>query len=572
MAAPCEPAATAATSRDARDRIECRPRQVKALTTAITHDSNEEGSTRTMMNTHARLWRWGAAAIGLSLLMVCVAMTTASSGMAVQQPGVAGSWHDDTDGDANGDERKGDTDPDENGDDERDTGEDADAPAADAPPARVIVRIGRNEEVRGNLKLLDDSVIVIETRRGEILSYPLLRILDVIQLVEPEPDQKGMVLLRDGQSREGVIIEDTFEHVILEVQGIRTRLPREIVDRVILKPTFQQQYEQFVSTLDPAMPDRTILFCRWLMDQRRYDLARDHLRNLLDEETGVHDLAEARRLLRIAEAHLAMQRNDQPEQARQAENPVEALPDSDSDEVLEQFPGGLLTREQVNLIRVFEIDFRNPPRVSVKPETIRRLVSDFATHPSMPAAQRDRNKLFRAEPLDIVKLMFELRARDQYGEVQVQTEPHALNIFRRSVHDNWLLQNCASCHSGPDAGRFFLHRRGYQDERVRYTNFLILERLEIDPKWPLVNYDNPEMSLIIQYAMPRNEARLPHPEVPGWEPVFTRSRQRLKQQSIRWIESMMQPRPDYPVDYQPPTAAIQSAGDDDNDAPSRQER
>lgn len=478
-------------------------------------------------------WRWLATAGGVALAVAVIA----GSAVAV----IAST--DDLPANENADDMNS---QESTVVDEADAGKDAD-------PARVIVRAGRNEEAIGYLKLKDESVIVVETLRGEIKSFPALRVLDIIYLVDPDPDQGGIVLLRDGQSREGIIIEDDFEHVIIEVEGIRTRLLREAVDRVILKPTFQQQYEQFVSTLDPTLPQRTILMCRWLIDQRRYDLAKKHLEEMLAEADDPRKLPEASRLLRVVDAQLALQADALEANAagEEADRSL-SLPEDDSAVNMEEFSGGLLSRDDVNLIRVYEIDFENPPRVSVRPETIRQLISDYITHPAMPSSQSERTKLYRADPIDVVKLMFEVRARELYGEVRVHTEPESMNIFRRRVHDNWLLNNCTSCHSGPDAGRFFLHRRGYQDERVRYTNFLILERLELDSQWPLINYSEPEMSLIIQHGLPRDEARLPHPDVPNWQPVFTRSRDRLKRESIRWIESMMQPRPVYPVDYEPP--------------------
>ena len=74
----------------------------------------------------------------------------------------------------------------------------------------------------------------------------------------------------------------------------------------------------------------------------------------------------------------------------------------------------------------------------------------------------------------------------------------------------------------------------------------------MDPQWQLINYDEPTMALIIQYGLPRTLARKPHPDVRGWKPVFTRSNQRLLQDTIKWIEAMLQPRPDYPVSYEPP--------------------
>ena len=48
------------------------------------------------------------------------------------------------------------------------------------------------------------------------------------------------------------------------------------------------------------------------------------------------------------------------------------------------------------------------------------------------------------QPLDIVRLMFELRARDLYGQIQVNSEPYSMNLFRQRVHDTWLMNNCAT--------------------------------------------------------------------------------------------------------------------------------
>ncbi len=208
--------------------------------------------------------------------------------------------------------------------------------------------------------------------------------------------------------------------------------------------------------------------------------------------------------------------------------------------------------------------------MSVDPATIRTMIELYGTNRVIPASERERRALYRADPLEIVEILFTLKARDLYPRVKVISEPHALNLFRRRVHNAWLLNTCATthCHGGVEAGRFFLHRRGYKDERVRYTNLLILQRQEVDPDWPLVNYDEPMMSLIVQYGLPRHLARRPHPDVKGWRPVFGRGGKRMLRETVTWIETMMQPRPQYPVEYEPPQLGPLGdpgppAGDDD---------
>jgi hypothetical protein len=172
--------------------------------------------------------------------------------------------------------------------------------------------------------------------------------------------------------------------------------------------------------------------------------------------------------------------------------------------------------------------------------------------------------------LDVVRLMFELKARELYKDIEVKSEPYSLNMFRLRVHDTWLINNCATskCHGGPYAGAFFLHRRNYKDDRVRYTNLLILDRLELDPEWPLVNYDKPDDSLIIQYGLPREQARKPHPRVTGWEPAFSPSNKKLQEAAVEWIQSMMVPRPDYPVQFEPPRLPSNQSRPESTEAPA----
>jgi hypothetical protein len=95
---------------------------------------------------------------------------------------------------------------------------------------------------------------------------------------------------------------------------------------------------------------------------------------------------------------------------------------------------------------------------------------------------------------------------------------------------------------------------------VRYANMLNL--LRGSPKGlPFINFESPMESGIIQAGLPRDEAVQPHPEVPGWKPVFGRSivPQRLAD-TLTWIKSMYQPRPDYPVEYQPPRMEVPAPG------------
>ncbi|MCI0363203.1 MAG: hypothetical protein L0Y44_12300 [Phycisphaerales bacterium] len=427
-------------------------------------------------------------------------------------------------------------------------------------PSRVILIVNRNVQVSGHLVLEDEDVITVRNTKGELESFAKTRLLQIVRLVDPEPDQTGMVVMRDGSMREGIIVEDVFDHVLIEIKGIHAKLKRESVSHVVLQPTVEQRYLEAKAALQPGMYDAHLALCRWLVEQRRYESAHQELLELLHKV----EMPDARDLLKLVEAQLALA--ERPKRAARLENPEPEAPGEDDGrragpvDPADLMPSQLVSRDDVNIMRVYEIDFDHPPRVTITPDTVRTLIEKYGTSKLIPASQTGRNAMFRAaadKPIDLVRLMFELKARDLYPQIKVNSEPYALNMFRQRVHDTWLMNNCATsrCHGGPFAGDLFLHRRNFKDDRVRYTNMLILERLQLDPEWPLINFERPEDSLIIQYGLPREAARKPHPKVDGWKPAFSPIHQKLKEDTVGWISAMMQPRPDYTVKYDPPRLA-----------------
>lgn len=437
-----------------------------------------------------------------------------------------------------------------------------DANAQEVKPRRAIVRVNRHETVAGYIEELDAHVLVLRTRHGDLRSFARSRILQIIELLEPEPEEanRGRIILRDGPEHRGTILEDHFDYVLMEIEGVRVRFPREIVERVVPEPTFEERYQHFKATITPDTPDRHLAFCQWLYERRRYELAHEELTVLLRHR----NLVAARQLMTLVEAQLQLDqsRRDRPDGADTSSGEATSPSESSSTPSV-ALPDRLLTPQEVNTIRVYELDFDRPPRLDVDVSTIHKLIEGYGTRPQMPASRAERAALHRADPIEVVQLMFELRARELYPEIQVKSEPYALNLYRQRVHNAWLIPNCATsrCHGGSDGGEFFLHNRNYRDARVRFTNLLILERLKLDPQWPLINYQEPMMSRIIQYALPVSEARLPHPEVPGWEPVFSRANRNLLEDAVEWVESMMAPRPDYPIDFDPKVDARVTSAD-----------
>ncbi len=94
--------------------------------------------------------------------------------------------------------------------------------------------------------------------------------------------------------------------------------------------------------------------------------------------------------------------------------------------------------------------------------------------------------------------------------------------------------------------------------------------LAADPV-PLIDFENPERSALLQMGMVQNKALIPHPEIPrgypgtGFRPIFRNTRERKYQQAVEWIRSMYQPRP--PLEFEYPLPETETLSEPDQNAP-----
>jgi hypothetical protein len=431
-------------------------------------------------------------------------------------------------------------------------------PAPEQPPEGAIRRVhvveSRSREFGGWVIADDDTTFTV--RRGETsVTFEHGRVLNVIELVDvPASGATGLITMRDGTSVRAHILDDGFDAVVYSIAGIRTVVPRDRAWQVMLDVGFDERYRKLKAALRDDDVDGRLAMCRWLFEQRAYDEALTETRALI----ATRPIDEAKRLLAAIEAQVAVFRSTPSGTAAPGGSGASATPRVPASAL----PDRLLTPAEVNLIRVYEIDFNRPPKVTISADAIKELIAAHASSDLIPESEAGRTRLFTQDPIELVKLMFDLRARDLYDRIQVDTEPHALNMFRTKVHNAWLLGNCATsrCHGGLDGGNFFLHARNGNSDSVRYTNLLILLESRFDGR-PMVDFDQPHDSLLVQHALPRSSARFPHPDVPGWKPVFDRTNERLMADCERWIATMHRPRPEYPVDFDPPSLRSPDAGD-----------
>ena len=142
------------------------------------------------------------------------------------------------------------------------------------------------------------------------------------------------------------------------------------------------------------------------------------------------------------------------------------------------------------------------------------------------------------------------RESPMLDDILVKSDPAVIKEFRTKV---WPIvsKNCAvpSCHGGvKGAGGLKLYDVPLKDERALYTNFYILH------KWSkggrrLINRDNHEMSLLLQYGLPQKLARLPHPK--RLDTIY-RTKQDPSYRIVKgWVETLRFPflLPGYRIKY-----------------------
>ena len=408
-------------------------------------------------------------------------------------------------------------------------------------PTRAYIVVDRVSTAAGAIESEDDSVIVLRDDRGRVRTFTKNRVVRIVYLVDGPPGRRVRLQFNDGRVLIGSLIEDGFTHVVLEIAGIPTRYAREAVEQVRPYPTDEELYERFRLTIEPDQYAARYTLALWLYNKRMYVEAKRELDSLL-EATNHY---EAKQLLTEVNAQLTL-----------LASPASGGAGEPRERTVREETGvraDLLSAEDVNLIRVYEIDLKNPPRLQVPTELIETMLERYPDHELMPVGTGARSAFKAAPPIDIVKTLFALKARDLYGEVEVLGEPESLNLYRQRVHNSWIIGNCATsrCHGGPDGGRLFLHNKNFKEDRVRMTNLLILARTSIDTL-PLIDWEKPTDSLVYQYALPATEARRPHPKVRGWDPALPPARRGLREDFVQWVRSMQIQRGEYPIEYTPP--------------------
>lgn len=214
----------------------------------------------------------------------------------------------------------------------------------------------------------------------------------------------------------------------------------------------------------------------------------------------------------------------------------------------------VLTADQINLIQVYEIDLKTEPRVRIDRDVLEAFLEDpaYEGRDGMPSGRNGARDFLRIEGWQQLALLFRMRAREYYGDVQVREEPETLRTWQR-INARYINQYFARMFANKDLGEDYELRyqgrpvtqipllvRGRDAEALAYTNFYILTQMTVNGV-PMIDRQEPEASILVQWGLPHFDADSDAPEVAGWRPEFRALEDEDPQRDalIEWIDSLV---------------------------------
>ena len=403
------------------------------------------------------------------------------------------------------------------------------------------------------------------------------------------------VVMSDGRELEGELVNESEKEIVLLISGVRTTLARERIEQITFKKTLVEEFRARREKLNDQQYRDRYKAARWLFDQSKQlvdavakkkpmELALEELKALATSmgDDAPADLRESVTLLRrVVRSRLkviesTIDQEERPDSGGPADEDGDqknAAPDADEqprqkedDEETTLPPEKRLTEDQINLIRVYEIDEEIDTPIHIPRKAEEEFIAQYAGRSGIPSGRRARRRWLRAEDRQKLGVMFENRAREFYGEVEVLRDPPSMRAFRR-VHQQYVLNYCATrrCHGGGGAGGLALFRQNGRQARTAYSNFLILDRY-VNDDGKMIDRQRPDRSLLLRYGLRPDQTPTPHPRVDRWVARLRGPDGRRFREIVDWIETLYQPDPDYGLEWQPPAPRSGDGSAEDDSA------
>ncbi len=356
------------------------------------------------------------------------------------------------------------------------------------------------------------------------------------------PPVKVQLRTTNGQVFAGELVRDVPSHVLLEIGGLPARFERSEVAGVTPVPDVAAGLRQRRAALEPddhagRLAVAREMFAADLLQEARWEVVL--LQTAMSEASPARASLDA--LLFSIEARRALVR-----EAAEQSRPADAQPPGAARPPSPVRRPAYLSEAQINLVRVYEIDLSTAPvgAVRVPDSVLREAMKTHRRHPAVPQGELDQAALLTAPDRDQLAFLFDLEARSLYGAVLVFHDPEGLAAFRRQINPQHVARYFARHFGAGKVPGLDLVRYRPNTTPEAYTNFVRLCRFTHEGR-PMIDRYNPEASLLLQWALPRDAALHPAPPVAGWRPRFRSLDDPRCVQLREWIDGLVKFTPDY---------------------------
>ena len=358
--------------------------------------------------------------------------------------------------------------------------------------------------------------------------------------------EKKQIKLKNGETIIGEVVEQTAE-------GIKVKRPLATVfypkDQIVsIEPVYdvKEDYADRLAKLKKDDFAGQLALGQWALDNKLYPEAVKHL----EEAVKLKDVERARLLLRQAKAKLD-----------EAQKTKDVPAKSDGGSVSSAGGEGatfnmkyMVSDDDIQRIRVAELSDDDRVTIELRKNVVERFLDQVRGQGKFAEKGADA-EFRRLSPLTQAKYIIKEVAGDDplRNDIIIKSDPSSMLKFRSDVW-RWVSTSCAlaTCHgSAKGKGGLKLWNVTARNENVDYTDFLILDSFLAKNGLQVIQRDNPEDSLLLQFGLPGNQAKHRHPKEKS--PAFASHNSPLYKATLDWIMSLKRPlHPEYGLKSLPP--------------------
>lgn len=360
------------------------------------------------------------------------------------------------------------------------------------------------------------------------------------------------------------VSESADQFIIRSRSGINISIPRDKIRKIEWELTLTEQYQQKRRAVANDDYAARYKLARWAYDQKSAEgdgLAKAELESIMLSQP---DNEPAKILHGLVVAQIEQRKA---EQANAQKNKNTPKPNKPENGEKPEKPGKIVTldREQVNALKVYvlDVDAKPAPRLSISPKVLEEFYDKYRASPALAdyEGRTGKNRFKTLKGHEQLMVMFDAQARDFYGKVIVRSEPAPLRDYRTKWQRVLVLGNLRHFPEQTKGIYLLTDQRKAGTEAYAYTNLLMLhqathgEQKFIDP-------DNPIQSLLVQWALPRDEADFPAPESKRWKPIFRGKDDPRVGEFVDWVKALYRFSQTLPVEFTPPAEEEPADGAD----------